>query len=47
MAEGFPEPADVPVRKTMDPDLNVQAFQLPADVNRIKHPFRMVISGKT
>jgi hypothetical protein len=24
MADGFPEPADVPVRKTLDPDLSVQ-----------------------
>jgi hypothetical protein len=46
MAEGFPALHEVPIRTTVDPDLKIQAFEVPIDVNRIKHPFRMVISGK-
>jgi hypothetical protein len=46
MAEGFQVFEEIPVRKTVDMDLEVQAFDLPADVNRLKHPFRMLICGK-
>jgi hypothetical protein len=45
MAEGFPALDEVPIRTTLDPELKIQAFEVPTDVNRIKHPFRMVISG--
>lgn len=42
-AAGFP---GVPLRTKADPSLGDQLFQLPEDVNVIKHPFRMCISGK-
>jgi hypothetical protein len=45
MAEGFPLFEEIPQRKTVDINLDVQAFNLPADVNRLKHPFRMLICG--